>query len=154
MPELNDLQESLLNDFQRDFPLSPTPFADIATRLGVSEADVIETLRELNEAEFISRVGPVFRPHRLGTSTLAAMAVPEERLLDVANYISTLPEVNHNYEREHDCFNLWFVITAPTETHLQAVLTNIEENIGIAVMSLPMLESYHIDLGFDLKSKD
>ncbi|OAD22512.1 hypothetical protein THIOM_001681, partial [Candidatus Thiomargarita nelsonii] len=30
------------------------------------------------------------------------------------------------------------------------VLTEIEENTGIAVMSLPMLESYHIDLGFDL----
>ncbi|MEN8215099.1 MAG: Lrp/AsnC family transcriptional regulator [Pseudomonadota bacterium] len=148
--ELSALQEILLNDFQRDFPLSPTPYADIASRLGVTEAEVLDALRELNEAEIISRIGPVFRPHHIGTSTLVAMAVPKGRLQDVANYISGLPEVNHNYEREHR-FNLWFVVTATTEEHLQALLIEIEENTGIAVMSLPMLESYHIDLGFDLK---
>jgi len=148
--ELSALQEILLNDFQRDFPLSPTPYADIASRLGVTEAEVLDALRELSESKIISRVGPVFRPHRIGTSTLVAMAVPKGRLQDVAHFISALPEVNHNYEREHR-FNLWFVVTATTEEHLQAVLIEIEEKTGIAVMSLPMLESYHIDLGFDLK---
>jgi len=148
--ELSELQELLVNDFQSDFSLSATPYADIANDLGVTEAAVLEALRELSETKIISRVGPVFRPHSIGTSTLAAMAVPKGRLEEVANYISALPEVNHNYEREH-CFNLWFVVTATTEEHLQAVLIEIEENIGIAVMSLPMLESYHIDLGFDLK---
>jgi len=148
--ELNELQEILLNDFQSDFSLSATPYADIATRLGVTEAEVIEALHELSESKIISRVGPVFSPHRIGTSTLVAMAVPKGLLQHVANYISALPEVNHNYEREHR-FNLWFVVTATTEEHLQAVLIEIEENTGIAVMSLPMLESYHINLGFDLK---
>jgi DNA-binding Lrp family transcriptional regulator len=148
--KLNCLQESLLNDFQKDFPLSLTPYADIATRLGTTEEEIFEALRELTELEIISRIGPVFSPHRIGTSTLATMAVPKGRLIEVAKYISALPEVNHNYEREHR-FNLWFVLTASTEEHLEAVLTEIEENTNIAVMSLPMLESYHIDLGFDLK---
>ena len=151
--ELNELQEILLNDFQSNFSLSPTPYADIASDLGVTEAEVIEALQELSESKIISRVGPVFRPHSIGTSTLAAMAVPKGLLQYVAKYISSLPEVNHNYEREHR-FNLWFVVTATTEEHLQAVLMEIEENTGIAVMSLPMLESYHIDLGFDLNSNN
>jgi DNA-binding Lrp family transcriptional regulator len=148
--ELSELQEILLNDFQSNFSLSATPYADIATDLGVTEAEVIEALRELSENKIISRIGPVFRPHSIGTSTLAAMAVPKRQLQQVANYISGLAEVNHNYEREHR-FNLWFVVTATTAEHLQAVLIEIEENTGIVVMSLPMLESYHIDLGFDLK---
>lgn len=148
--ELNHLQESLLNDFQKDFPLSPTPYADIANHLGVSEKEVLDALRELKKADIISRIGPVFHPFSIGTSTLVAMAVPKERLLSVAQYINTLSEVNHNYEREHR-FNLWFVVTAATEQALQAVLTKIEEKTGIAVMSLPLLASYHIDLGFDLK---
>ena len=146
---LSNLQKKLLNDFQKNFPLSPTPYADIAARLGVTETDVLEALRDLEKDGIISRIGPVFRPHRIGTSTLVAMAVPKGRLQPVANYISTLPEVNHNYEREHH-LNLWFVVTATTAEHLQTVLTEIEENTGIVVMSLPMLESYHIDLGFDL----
>ncbi len=43
----NSLEKSLLNDFQRDFPLSETPFADMAERLGVEEAQVLESLQSL-----------------------------------------------------------------------------------------------------------
>lgn len=148
--QLNVLQKQLLNDFQKNFPLSPTPFADVAARLQVTEEAVLEALAELSQAEMISRVGAVMRPHRLGVSTLAAMAVPEELIETVANVVSSLPEINHNYEREHE-FNLWFVITATTEAHLQAVIREIENHTGLGVMSLPMLENYHVDLGFDLK---
>ncbi len=148
--KLNSLQKSVLNDFQKDFPLSPTPYADIAAQLGVTEADILEVLQQLQTTQVISRVGPVFNPHRIGTSTLAAMAVPQEQLPKIADYISSLPEVNHNYEREHP-INLWFVVTAMTEEQLQSVLTEIEHRTKIAVMSLPILENYHINLGFELK---
>jgi siroheme decarboxylase len=149
--ELTELQQHLVNDFQKDFPLSPTPYADIADQLGVTEEEVLDMLRDLKETGIISRIGPVFRPHRVGISTLATMAVPNHRLKSIADYLNGLPEINHNYEREHH-FNLWFVIIASTQEHLEAVLTNIEEYTKIAVISLPMLESYHIDLGFDLKN--
>ena len=66
----------LLNDFQHDFPLTPTPYADIARELGVTEDEVIARLRELKQAGAVSRVGAVVRPNTVGVSTLAAMAVP------------------------------------------------------------------------------
>lgn len=147
--KLNQLQEKLLNQFQKNFPLSPTPYADIANSLGITETEVLEALVELKTAGVISRIGPVFKPHRLGTSTLATMAIPQAKLEEVANYISSLQEINHNYEREHH-FNLWFVITTTTEERLQTVLANIEQNSGFKVLSLPMLSGYHIDLGFEL----
>jgi len=147
---LNPLQKQLLNDFQKDFPLSPTPYADLAAQLQITEAEVLETLRELSDTHMISRLGAVVAPHRVGTSTLAAMVVPNDQLEKVAEFISSLPEVNHNYEREHH-FNLWFVVTALHEEHLRSVLTKIEQVTGLTVMSLPMLESYHLNLGFDLK---
>ena len=147
--KLSPLQKDLLNDFQKDFPLSSMPYADIAAKLQVTEEEVLQALAELSEARLISRVGAVFSPHRLGTSTLAAMAVPKDQLESVATFISSLPEVNHNYEREHE-FNLWFVMTVIDEEHLEAVMVEIEHVTGIEVMSLPMLESYHIDLGFNL----
>ena len=148
--QLNSLPKNLLNDFQKDLPLSLTPYADIALQLGVTETEVLENLKELQEHQIIGRVGPVFQPHRIGTSTLAAMIVPKERLQSVADYLSSLPEINHNYEREHH-INLWFVITATSEAHLQTVLSEIAQNTGIKVMSLPILENYHLDFSFDLK---
>ena len=145
-----DLEKRLLNDFQHDLPMSPTPYADIAEQLGVSEDEVLTSISKLQDEGVISRVGPVFTPNRIGVSTLAAMSIPEEELECVARIISAFPEVNHNYERDHD-FNLWFVVTASDEEHLAIVLQEIEQHAEYPLMSLPMLEDYFIDLGFKLQ---
>jgi DNA-binding Lrp family transcriptional regulator len=145
----SQLEQHLLNDFQRNMPLSATPFADMAEQLGVSEDEVLQTIERLQHDGVISRIGPVFRPNRVGVSTLAAMAIPQHKLECVARVISAFPEVNHNYEREHE-FNLWFVVTASSEEHLDIVLHEIEQHAEYPLMSLPMLEDYFIDLGFDI----
>jgi len=147
---LDPLERRLLNDFQDGFPLDERPFAAIAERLGVSEEQVLASLRDLLDAGLISRVGPVFRPNRVGASTLVAMAVPPHRLEQVAALVSAYAEVNHNYEREH-AFNLWFVATAPDRVSLNQVLGAIAARTGIEVMDLPMIEDYFINLGFPLQ---
>ena len=145
----NTLEFRLLNDFQRDFPLCPAPFAELAARLGVGERTVLSGLEKLRREGKISRVGAVFAPKRIGASTLAAMAVPAERLAAVAAAVNRFPEVNHNYEREHR-YNLWFVVTAGSEGRLQATLGAIEKAAGYPLLALPLLEEFHIDLGFPL----
>ncbi len=142
----------LLNDFQRDFPLCPAPFAELASRLGVAEKVVLGRLENLRRDGKISRVGAVFAPKRIGASTLAAMAVPPEKLEAVAAAVNRFPEVNHNYEREHR-YNLWFVVTAASEGRLQATLGAIEQAAGHPLMPLPLLEEFHIDLGFSLNGE-
>ncbi len=148
--QFSELEKHLLNDFQHDLPLTENPFADMADKLGSDEETVINTLKNLKDRGIISRVGPVFSPNRIGVSTLAAIAVPDDKLVEVAEQISAYAEVNHNYERLHQ-FNLWFVVTARNDKHLLTVLQDIEKKCGYTVMSLPMLEDFFIDLGFDLK---
>jgi siroheme decarboxylase len=143
------LELHLLNDFQHDFPLDPQPFASIAKRLGVGQDEVLQMLTSLQKRGTVRRVGAVFRPRSIGASTLAALAVPEEKLDEVAQMVNSYPEVNHNYQREHH-FNLWFVAAAPNEVALQRTLKEIEERSGCKVLFLPLLEEYHIDLGFDM----
>lgn len=147
---MSSLERRLLDDFQRDFPLTPRPYAALAARLGVDEAHVIEALRALVEGGAVSRVGAVVQPHKVGRSTLAAMSVPAERLEDVADLVSAYAEVNHNYEREHR-FNLWFVVCATSGDRVRAVLDEIADRTGLEVLDLPLLEAYRIDLGFALQ---
>lgn len=140
----------LLNDFQRDFPLVTRPFAELANRLNVDEATVIDLLRSMRARGLVSRVGAVFRPNVLGASALAALEVPPARLEEVAAQVSELPEINHNYQREH-CFNLWFVAAASSAEKLAAVFCKIEAICRCGpVLVLPLLEQFHIDLGFGL----
>lgn len=148
--ELSELDRRLLNDFQQDFPLSSTPYADMALNLGVTEEEILVRLHELKQAGAISRVGAVVRPNTVGVSTLAAMAVPPEKLEAAAAIVSGYTEVNHNYEREHR-MNLWFVATAPDVARLHTVLDEISIRTGYEVLSFPLVEDYHIDLGFDLR---
>ncbi len=146
---LSAFDKRLLNEYQRDFPLSPRPYAEIARQLGAQEAEVITALRRLKRAGLISRVGAVVTPHKAGWSTLAAMAVPAERLEEVADLVSSYLEVNHNYEREHS-LNLWFVVASADKAGVRAVLKSMEQETGLQVLDLPLVEAYRLDLGFPL----
>lgn len=144
------LDRALLDRFQRGFPLDPRPFAAIGHSLGIAEAEVIARLGRLRAAGMVDRVGAVIAPRRAGASTLAAMRVPAERLDAVAAIVSRHPAVNHNYAREH-AFNLWFVVAAADAGAVRAVLDDIARESGITPMELPLVEAFHIDLGFALQ---
>lgn len=150
---LSALERRLLDEFQHDFPLVPAPFAEIGARLGVSESEVVAALQDLTARGFVSRVGPVFSPRRAGYSLLAALRVPDSLLEEVAAFINTRPEVNHNYEREHD-YNLWFVVTGDSKHRVDRTLDMIERHTGLEALRLPLERAYHIDLGFPLWTRD
>ena len=147
---MDELEKRMIDSFQRGLPLVERPFAAIAEKLGVGEDDVLEALKVLKENGTLSRVGAVFKPNTVGHSTLAAMAIDQDRLEEVAAIVSGFDEVNHNYEREHR-LNLWFVVASAEDGGVERVLESIEKMTGIKVLNLPMLEDYHLDLGFDLK---
>jgi DNA-binding Lrp family transcriptional regulator len=147
---LDTVDRRLLDEFQDALPLEPRPYARMAEALGVTEDEVLQRLGRLQRFGAVSRVGAVLRPNRLGVSTLAALAVPPEVLPAVAELVSEYPEVNHNYEREHE-YNLWFVITARDRARIDHVLAEIAARTGFEPLDLPMLEDYFIDLGFRLQ---
>ena len=146
---LDDLSRRLIDRFQHGLPLCAEPYAAMARELDCSEAAVLDALALLQQADALSRVGPVFEHSRAGASTLVALAVPEERLEQVAAQVNQHPEVNHNYLREHR-YNLWFVLTAPHRAQIDQVLAQIAAETGLAPLDLPMQRAYRIDLDFPL----
>ncbi len=146
---MDTLSKSLLNDFQHCFPLVSEPFHYVAQRLNTDTQSVIKRIKSLSKSGTISRIGPVFKPNTVGVSTLAAISVPPEELDHHAHIINRFGEVNHNYEREHE-INLWFVLTAENQLALDTTIRAIEKQTGHAVLVLPLLKEYHIDLGFSL----
>jgi DNA-binding Lrp family transcriptional regulator len=149
MDRLDPLDRRLLDEFQRDFPLVPRPFAVLGAALGLPEAGVIGRLARLQAAGTVARVGGTVRPNTAGASTLAALAVPEARIEMVAAVVGQEEGVNHSYLRE-DRWNLWFVATAPDAPALEASLARIGARTGLQVLSLPLVRAFNIDLGFRL----
>ena len=152
-PDSNaDLRMSLLNGWQRDFPLVPEPFGVIAEALGVSAEAVLHHYADLHDQGALSRIGAVFAPGAGGAALLAALAVPPERLDAVAAQVSAHPGVNHNYARE-DRFNLWFVMTGRDRHAVDAAMDAIEAQTQLTALRLRMVRPYRIDLGFDLRHR-
>lgn len=147
---MDALGKKLIDRYQRDMPLTPRPYQTMAEELGVTEADVIDALTRLHRDNIVSRIGPVFNHAKAGASTLVACAVDPAQLGGLGEQISAFEGVNHNYARDHH-FNLWFVITAPDNAHLQAKLKEIECSTGLRLLILPMEQAYHIDLGFPVE---
>lgn len=150
---IDDVDAALLNEYQRDLPLTERPFREVAASVGTTEADVVNRLEQLTEDGLIRRVGPVLNPPVIGSSTLAALSVPPARFDAVADIVNSYDPVNHNYERDHE-LNMWFVVTAPTMARRAAILDRIGERTGLDVLVLPMLTEYDIDLTFPVVNDD
>lgn len=146
---LDTTDQQLINLFQRDLPVCDRPYKAMSRQLGIAEEEVIARLQSLQDSQVLSRVGPVFEHSRAGASLLAAVAVPDEQIDLVAARVNLAPGVNHNYAREHT-YNLWFVMTAPDEDTLEERLDELEHQLRLPMLRLPMVEAYHIDLGFEI----
>jgi len=164
LPVINQLQQNIINNVQKGFPLVARPYQSIANMLAgekndgefsdITETSIFNAIEALNSKGIISRIGPVFDHKKAGASTLAALAVPTDELDKVAGIVNQFEQVNHNYGRESyaqkENYNLWFVVTASDMVALKSTLTNIELQTGLPVLILPMEASYHIDLAFSI----
>jgi DNA-binding Lrp family transcriptional regulator len=145
---MDDLDRRLINRLQLGLPLVRHPWQALAAELGCSSAELRDRLRELLEDGMLTRFGPMFDIERLGGAfTLAALAVPEERFDEVAEQLQALPEVAHNYRREHT-WNMWFVLGCATEQGIAETLQHIETLTGLPLLNLPKEETYHVGLYF------
>lgn len=143
--------DRLVRSYQRNFPLVPEPFAQIARELSVTDADVIAVYSALIANGTLARIGGVVRPNSVAASTLAAVSVPELSTDAVAAMISALDGVNHVYLRENQV-NIWFVATGPDRAFVDQTLATVEKLAARPVLNLRLERSFHIDLGFDLDS--
>lgn len=145
---MDDLDRRLINRLQLGLPLVRHPWRVLATELQSSSSELLDRLHALLEDGVLTRFGPMFDIERLGGAfTLAALAVPEERFEDVAGQLHALPEVAHNYRREHP-WNMWFVLGCATEQALSDALQRIETLTGLPLLNLPKEETYHVGLYF------
>jgi DNA-binding Lrp family transcriptional regulator len=143
---MDELDRRLINALQGGFPICDRPYAEVARRLDLDEHDVVARLARLLEDGALSRFGPMYDAERLGGGlTLAAMAVPEARFDEVAAIVGGFPEVAHNYERTH-VLNMWFVVATERPERIAEVLREIEAATGLAVLDLPKIEEYFLEL--------
>ena len=147
---MTGLERRVLNALQGGFPVSERPFADAAVAIGTDEATLVACIGGMLEGGLLTRFGPLYDAGRLGGAfTLCAMAVPAHEVERVAAVLNALPEVAHNYEREHR-LNLWFVLATATPQGIAPMLRRIEAFCGYPVLDFPKQDEYRVELKFSV----
>jgi DNA-binding Lrp family transcriptional regulator len=151
---MRELEREFLNRYQGGFPLEEQPFVRVATELGTDADSLIEAIGRLLDEGVLSRFGPLYDASSMGGSlTLGAMSVPGPRFDEVAETINRMPEVAHNYQREHE-LNMWFVVAAETPQLLQTALDRIEAACNLQVYNFPKLQTFYLGLWLEIDHRD
>ncbi|WP_324663976.1 siroheme decarboxylase subunit beta [Haloarcula sediminis] len=150
---IDDVDAALIDGFQSGFPVRERPFDAVGEQLGIPGDEALERVESLRDDGIFRRFGAVLNPPVIGSSTLAAVSVPEDRFDEVAAVINDYRQVNHNYARDHE-WNMWFVVTAGSREKRDEILADIETQTGCSVLVLPMLTDYYIDLEFPVVNAD
>ncbi len=143
---MDEFDRVIVNRLQGGFPLVARPYAAVAAELGLTEESLIARLRKLLDEQVLTRFGPMYQVERMGGAfSLAALRVPPADLDRVAKIVNALPEVAHNYERDHE-YNMWFVLATETPQGIARAIARIERETGLAVLNLPKLQEFFVEL--------
>lgn len=148
---MDSLDKEILNEIQWTFPLTPKPYAAMAEKFGMTEAEMMLRLTALKKAGIIRQVSAIFDTRRLGyKSALVAMAVEPENLDQVANQVNRHPGVSHNYERNHE-YNLWFTLAVPPGSDLKTEIDKFSKLPGIKkTRLLPTIKLFKIGVKLEM----
>lgn len=144
--KFDETDRRIINALQGDFPLVPEPYRQVAADLGIAEGELLGRLDALLERRVLTRFGPMFQVEAMGGAfVLAALAVPEARFDEVTLLVNSLPEVAHNYRREH-ALNMWFVLATETPQGIGDAVARIESLTGLPVHAFPKEREYFVEM--------
>lgn len=151
MRELDTIDRAIIDTLQGDFPLTEHPYAQAAERLGIAEADLLARLERMLADKVLTRFGPMFQIERMGGAfVLAALAVPEARYETVTAQVNALPQVAHNYRREH-LLNMWFVLATEKPEGIAEAIAQIEAETGLPVHAFPKEREYFVQMQLEAR---
>ena len=142
----------ILNEIQRNFPVTHRPFLALARKLGMKEKEILARVQKLKEVGIIRRIGASFSSNAVGfSSTLCAAKVPLRKVEEFVAVVNSYPGVTHNYEREGD-YNIWFTLIAPSKRKIERILGEISRKTGIKnILNLPASRTFKIAVDFSFE---
>ena len=148
---MDELDKQLLNILQMNLPLTPTPYAAMGARLGLTEAEIIARVDALKQARILRQVSAIFDTRKIGyRSSLVAMRVEPHRIHEAARVINEHPGVSHNYERDHE-FNLWFTVAVPPPSTVEEHVDALHHKAGaVTTRILQTLKLFKIGVKLDM----
>jgi siroheme decarboxylase len=152
--KLDETDKKILQLLQDNFPMVERPYKHVGKQVGLTEEQVLNRLKQLNQQGITRKIGATIDRTKIGlpAATLVAFKVPPERVDAVSDVINQYPEVSHNYEREHE-YNVWFTLKAHNQSELKGTLEEIAQRAAVIskdILDLPTKNCFKINVRFQM----
>lgn len=143
---MDQIDRDIINSLHGGLGICERPYLEAAQRLGLSEDELLKRLSAMLAAGVVTRIGPLYQIERMGGAfTLAALHAEPDAYERVAQQVNALPQVAHNYARDHD-LNMWFVLATERPEEIDEVIARIEQDTGCTVFNFPKSKEYFVEL--------
>ena len=135
--EMDEQEKRILHALQDGIPAEERPFDAVASRLGISTAELLARLRRLIQKGIVKRFGASFDQRKIGivANAMIAWKVPPERTVEVGVKLSQFRGVTHCYERKTAPpqweYNLFTVVHGYDRSSVEEYAKRLAEAVGI-----------------------
>jgi DNA-binding Lrp family transcriptional regulator len=138
---VDDLEREIIRHLQGDVPLTLTPFATVADKLGIDEEELLERIRSLKERGVLRRFGATVNHRRVGfkANAMVAWYVPEDKVDEVGPLMASMKEVSHCYQREVQGewrYNLFTMIHGKSKKECRDIVKRMVDKTGMRDYSI------------------
>ncbi|TRD23345.1 Lrp/AsnC family transcriptional regulator [Palleronia caenipelagi] len=95
-------ERRVLQTLSTGLPLVPRPFAEVASAIGIAEAEALEITRRMVAEGFVTRFGVIVRHRALGwrANAMVVWEIPPEEVSQFGPELARLPGVTLCYQRQ------------------------------------------------------
>lgn len=136
--ELSDGEQTLVSALEAGFALTARPYKAVADEIGISESEVIEQIRALQQSGVIKRLGVVVRHRELGfrANAMVVWDVPDEEVDAVGEWLGKQPQITLCYRRPRRMpewpYNLFCMIHGLDESAVRKRVNALRESSKLA----------------------
>lgn len=149
--ETDIADREIIAELQAGLPLVPAPYAEVASRLGMAEGDLIKRIQAMKDKGVIRRIAAAPNHYKLGmvANGMTVWDVEDARIAELGAQIGALPYVTHCYERPRApeagwTYNLFAMAHGDTREEVEAKRAEIAEILGDACRTHSILYSKRI----------
>jgi DNA-binding Lrp family transcriptional regulator len=134
MIELSALEIELIRQLQEEFPVCSDPYAVIASRIGVTEDDVLRMINTFHDKGYLRRIGALLYQSSVGYSINAMLVwdADEKLLREKKDELVSIPNITHCYIRNRDIdfdYNFYTMVHVHDEDELSSLVEQIASMI-------------------------
>lgn len=134
--DLTALDHAIVLATQAGLPLTTTPYADVALRLGITAQQLMERMQRMQDTGIIRRVAAVPNHYKLGytANAMTVWDISDERVAEVGRRVAAQSFVSHCYRRRRCMpewpYNLFAMVHARTEQDAEQMIRELQRIIG------------------------